>query len=174
MSKEQWIDSTTIYEGAIISVKTGQVRLDDGLIANREVVDHPGGVGVLPILGDRAVLVKQYRIAVEDYVLEMPAGRLEANDSPESRAHAELVEEAGFRSGRLEKIAACYCSPGFTNELDHLFLAYDLEKVKAQPEAEERIELVEISADRAAVMLSRFEICDMKTVIALREWLIRR
>jgi len=174
MSKEEWIDSNTIYEGTIISVRTGQVRLDDGLIATREVVDHPGGVGVLPILGDRAVLVKQYRIAVEDYVLEMPAGRLEPNDSPESRARAELVEEAGFRAGRLEKIAACYCSPGFTNELDHLFLAYDLEKVEAQPEAEERIELVEVTADDAAAMLSTFEICDAKTVIALREWLIRR
>ncbi len=174
MSKETWIDSKTIYAGEILTLRTGNVQLDDGLIAKREVVEHPGGVGVLPVTGDCAVLVRQFRIAVNDYVLEMPAGRLEPDDTPETRARAELLEEVGIRAGRLEKIAACYCSPGFTNELDHLYLAYDLEHVEAQPEAEERIELVEITADRAMVMLERFEICDAKTVIALREWLVRR
>lgn len=174
MSKETWIDTETVYAGKILTLKTGRVRLDDGMIAEREVVDHPGGVGVLPVLGDRVVLVRQFRIAVGDYVLEMPAGRLEPNETPESRAVEELIEEAGLRAGRLEKIAACYCSPGFTNELDHLFLAYDLVNVEARPEREERIELVEISADDATAMLDRFEICDAKTVIALREWLQRR
>ena len=174
MSKETWIDSKTIYAGKILTLRTGKVQLDDGLIGEREVVEHPGGVGVLPVTGDRAVLVRQFRIAVNDYVLEMPAGRLEPEDTPETRARVELIEEVGLRAGRLEKIAACYCSPGFTNELDHLFLAYDLEQVEAQPEREERIELVEVTADHAAVMLERFEICDAKTVIALREWLVRR
>jgi len=173
MSKETWIDVETIYTSKILSLKTGTVRLDDGMVAERVVVDHPGGVGVLPIVDGCAVLVKQFRIAVEDYVLEIPAGRLEPGDSPETRARAELVEEAGLRGGRLEKIAACYCSPGFTNELDHLFLAYDLERGEAQPEVEERIELVEITADQAGTMLDQFEICDAKTVIALREWLNR-
>lgn len=174
MSKETWIETKTVYAGRILTLKTGTVRLDDGLVAEREIVEHPGGVGVLPVFDDRAVLVRQYRIAVNDYVLEIPAGRLEPNDSPESRARAELIEEAGYRAGRLEKIAACYCSPGFTNELDHLFLAYDLEKVEARPEVEERIEPIEVTAERAAVMLERLEIRDAKTVIALREWLVRR
>ncbi len=174
MSKETWLKTKTVYAGKVITLKTGTVQLDDGLVAEREVVDHPGGVGVLPVFADRAVLVRQFRIAVNAYVLEMPAGRLEPNDTPETRAREELIEEAGLVAGRLEKIAACYCSPGFTNELDHLFLAYDLEQVEARPELEERIELVEITADRAAVMLERFEICDAKTVIALREWLVRR
>jgi ADP-ribose pyrophosphatase len=174
VSKETWIETETVYDGKILTLKTGRVRLDDGVIGEREIVEHPGGVGVLPIIEDYAILVRQFRIAVNDYVLEMPAGRLEANESPEERAVEELIEEAGLRAGRLEKIAACYCSPGFTNELDHLFLAYDLEEVEARPEHEERIELVEVTADNAASMLASFEICDAKTMIALREWLVRR
>lgn len=174
MSKETWIDNKTVYAGKILTLKIGRVQLDDGLIGEREVVEHPGGVGVLPVIDDYTILVRQFRIAVNEYVLEMPAGRLEPDESPEDRARVELIEEAGLRAGRLEKVAACYCSPGFTNELDHLFLAYDLEEVDARPDREERIELVEVTADNAAAMLKRFEICDAKTVIALREWLIRR
>jgi ADP-ribose pyrophosphatase len=174
VSKETWIESKTIYAGRIVTLKTGRVRLDDGMIAEREVVEHAGGVGVLPVFANHVLLVKQYRIAVDEYVLEMPAGRLEAGDSPETRAYTELIEETGYRAGRLERVASCYCSPGFTNELDHLFLAYDLEHVGAQPESEERIELVEMRVEEAETALAECAIRDAKTVIALREWLVRR
>jgi len=171
--KETWNTRNVQFEGKIFKVEAGDVQLEDGMIACREIVLHGGGVGVVPVLNDRVILVRQFRIAVNKEVLEIPAGRLEPGESNENRARAELEEETGYCAGRLVHVASCYCSPGFTNERDHIFLAFDLEKTRQSLEEDERVEIVELTFDACRAMLDRCEIEDAKTIIGLRELFAR-
>jgi ADP-ribose pyrophosphatase len=170
---ETWIHRETKFAGKIIRVDQGTVRLDDGREAQREVMVHPGGVGILPVLKDAVVLVRQFRIAVGREMLEIPAGKLEHGDTPEGRALAELEEETGFRAGRLESIGRMYPSVGILTEALHLFLAFDLEPVPARPEWDEKIEVVTmpLAEVRAGVRTHAFE--DGKTRVALHALLDR-
>jgi ADP-ribose pyrophosphatase len=169
---EEWVRSERIYEGRIVSLRVGDARLDDGTVAPREVVEHSGGVGIVPVVDDSVVLVKQYRIALGMDILEVPAGRLEPGESPEYRARCELEEEIGYRAGRLKLVAECYPSPGFTNQLDYIFLGFDLEPCTARPEFDERIEPVRVPIAELDELLARNAFKDAKTIIGLRELLI--
>ena len=168
---ETWIRSKTIHQGPIFAVRTGEARLDDGTVVHREIVEHEGGVGVVPVVGDRVLLVRQYRIACGKAVLEIPAGRVEGGEDIGHRARCELEEEVGYRAGRLVHVARCHCSPGFTNELDHIFLAFDLEKTQQNLEFDERIEIVELPIADIEDKLEQLEFDDGKTIIGLRELL---
>lgn len=170
---ETWVSRETKYKGRILELHVGQARLEDGTVAHREIVVHGGGVGVVPVLGDKIILVRQFRIAVGKDVLELPAGRLEPGEAPDQRALAELEEETGYRAGRLVHVASCYCSPGFTSELDHIYLAFDLEKTGQNLEHDERVEIVELSFDECRDMLERRAFDDAKTIIGLRELFAR-
>ncbi|HRI87320.1 MAG TPA: NUDIX hydrolase [Candidatus Hydrogenedentes bacterium] len=170
---ETWVTRETKYEGRIIRLDVGQARLEDGTVAHREIVVHGGGVGIVPVIGDSVMLVRQFRIAVGKEVLEVPAGRLEPGESMENRARAELEEETGHRAGELIRVASCYCSPGFTNEMDHIFLAFDLTKTKQNLEHDERVEIVELDFDTCRRMLDNCEFDDAKTIIGLRELFAR-
>lgn len=170
---ENWIEKRKIYEGAIFDVSAGPARLDDGTVAHREVVEHGGGVGIVPVFAGHVLLVRQYRIACGKYVLEIPAGRLEPGDEPESRARCELEEEIGYRADTLVLAARCHCSPGFTNELDYIFLGFGLSRTEPKPEAEERIELVRVPVEELGWRLDACEFDDAKTIIGLRELLAR-
>ncbi|MFA6241612.1 MAG: NUDIX hydrolase, partial [Candidatus Hydrogenedentales bacterium] len=119
---ETWIHKKSIYEGKIFDVHTGEARLDDGTVAHREVCVHGGGVGIVPVVDDRVILVRQFRIAIDKHILEIPAGRLEPGEDPEHRGRVELEEETGHIAGRMVHVASCYCSPGFTNERDEIYL----------------------------------------------------
>ncbi|MDX9975606.1 MAG: NUDIX hydrolase [FCB group bacterium] len=166
---EEWVRSEKVYEGRIFNVRVGEARLDDGLIAPREIVEHTGGVGIVPVVDGTVILVKQFRIAVGMEIIEVPAGRLEEGESPEYRAACELEEETGYRAGRLVKVSECYPSPGFTNQLDHIYLAFDLEPCEARPEFDERIELVRVPLEEIDALLAGNTLRDAKTIIGLRE-----
>jgi ADP-ribose pyrophosphatase len=164
---ETWIARETVYNGKLVRLDRGTVRLDDGLEAQREVMVHPGGVAVVPVLGDSIVFVRQFRIAIEKDLLEIPAGKLEPGDTPEQRARLELEEEAGFSTGRLVSAGKMYPSPGFLSEALHLFLAFDLREVPARPEWDERIEVVTMPIAEARKRLRVHEIEDAKTRVGL-------
>jgi len=164
---ETWIDSEYKHRGRVISLRVGNVRLDDESIATREVVEHSGGVAIAPIRGDTVILVRQFRISVGRQVLELPAGRLEDQESPTECAQRELEEELGYRAGQLVLAASYYSSVGFTNERMHVFLGLDLEKTKEKPEWDERIQPVEIPIKEIDTMLSNNEFEDSKTIIGL-------
>ena len=170
---ETWIRRDARYDGKIVQLYTGEVQLDDGTTAFREVVEHNGGVGIVPFLGDAVVFVRQYRIAVEQYTLEIPAGTLERDESPELRGRAELEEETGYRAGRVESCGYFYPSAGCFSEKLYLYLAFDLEKGEQNLEPDERIELVELSLDEVRGRLSRHEFTDGKTIIGLHALLSR-
>lgn len=168
----EWLERETIYNGAIISVQRGLVRMNGGEVVSFDVVEHHGGVAVVPWLDGRVILVRQPRPVVGAAVLEIPAGKLEGpDDDVVARAQAELGEEIGYRAGRLLPAAEFYVSPGYCTERIHVFLGLDLEPVDSQPEATEEIEHVELTLPEVRQMLAERQFHDSKTIIGLHELL---
>ncbi|MFO7983553.1 MAG: NUDIX hydrolase [Desulfuromonadales bacterium] len=161
-------ENGTIYNGRIIHLKIENHRLPDGREAAFEIVRHPGGAAVLPVLDDgRLVLIRQYRAPVGRIVLEIPAGKLDGGEPPSQCAERELIEETGYRAGRLEKLGEMLTAVGFCDELLHLYLASELSAVDRALEPDEFIETVIIPAGEAFNLVDRGEITDGKTQLVL-------
>jgi ADP-ribose pyrophosphatase len=157
-----------VYEGRVVSLDVDEVAEPGEIRGTREIVRQPGSVAALPVLEDgRVVLVRQYRYAVDAHVWELPAGRRDAGETPESGARRELEEEVGLRAGTLEPLMVFWTTPGFCDEVMHLFRATDLERVPARPEADERIEQASFTLDEAVAMMRRGQIREGKTLVAL-------
>lgn len=154
--------------GAIIEFLDVALEAPDGSMHSRDVIRHPGGVGVLPIDDGEVMLVRQYRVALDRPVLEIPAGRLEPGESPEAAGRRELVEELGM-SGRLVSLGALHVSPGYTDEIIHLFAAVDIVASDREPEGAEELEaeVVRVRLEEALAMVGDGRITDAKTQIAL-------
>lgn len=157
-----------VYEGRVVSLDVDEVSEPGGVEGTREVVRQSGSVAALPVLADgRIVLVRQYRYAVDDFVWELPAGRRDAGETPEAGALRELEEEVGLRAGTIEPLVVFWTTPGFCDEVMHLFRATQLEAVPPRPEADERIEQAAFTLEEAMAMLGRGEIREGKTLVAL-------
>jgi ADP-ribose pyrophosphatase len=157
-----------VYAGQVVSLDVDEVSEPGGVRGTREVVRQSGSVAALPVLADgRIVLVRQYRYAVDALVWELPAGRRDPDETPEAGARRELEEEVGLRAGALEPLAQFWTTPGFCDEVMHLFRATALEAVPPRPEADERIEQASFTLEAALAMLRRGEIRDGKTLVAL-------
>lgn len=165
--RERWVRKEVLYDGRVVRLEIGDVEFDDGTVAFREVVRHPGGVAVVPLLGEAVVLVRQYRIAVEAEVLELPAGKLEGAEDPEHRGRCELEEETGYRAGRMTPLGSTYASVGYTSEEIHLYLAQELEQVGQRLEADERIGAAVLTLDDVRRKLAANAFKDAKTVVGL-------
>jgi len=134
----------------------------------RETVEHAGAVVILPLLAkERLCLIRNYRYAVEETLVELPAGTLETGESPLETAHRELIEETGYRAARIEPIHAFYASPGILTEQMHLFVATDLTPGEQQLETGEQIQRLEVSWAQAMEMVRQREIKDAKTLVGL-------
>ena len=167
----EWLDRETVYRGAILTVDTGHVLVGQTVV-HFDVIEHHGGVAVVPLLGDHVLLVRQPRPVIGRDLLEIPAGKLEGpDDDVRARAQAELGEEVGYRAGRLIPAADFYVSPGYTTERIVVYLGLDLEPVDSAPEVSEDIERVSLSLDEVRRMLDAGEFHDSKTIIGLRELL---
>ncbi|HNR36397.1 MAG TPA: NUDIX hydrolase [Candidatus Hydrogenedentes bacterium] len=165
---ERWVDGKLLYEGRVVSLRVGNVELDDGTIALREVVVHPGGVAVVPVKDDKVILVRQFRIAIGEDVLELPAGKLEKGEDPEARGRAELEEETGFRAGRMISAGSIYATVGYSSEIIYLYFAFDLEHIGQNMEFDERIDIVELPVSEIAARIADGTIRDAKTIIGLQ------
>jgi ADP-ribose pyrophosphatase len=165
--------SSRQYAGRRISVDLDTVRFPDGSTGTLEMVRHPGASAVVPFLDPlsapdpRVILIRQYRYAAEGYLWEIPAGTLDAGESPEECAHRELREEAGVVATDLERLATIFTTPGFTDERIHLFAATGLSRVPAAPEADEFMEIHEVRWSRVGQMIRSGEIRDGKTLVTL-------
>lgn len=165
---ETTLSSSQVYAGHVFRVETDLVRLPDGSSAPREVVRHPGGVGVLAVDDrGRVLLVRQFRYAAGRVVLEIPAGKLEAGESPDLCGRRELIEETGFRCGAFSSMGEILPTPGYCTERIHLFLAQELTAGEASPDEGEYVEPVWVSFADAERMVASGEISDGKTVAAL-------
>ena len=164
-----------IFDGRIVALAIEEHQLPDGRRAEFEVLHHPGGAAVLPLLDDgRVVLIRQFRPALGGMVLEIPAGRLEPNESPETCVRRELVEEVGYRADRVEKLGEMLPAVGFCDERIHLFVATGLCPVPQALEPDEYIEVLPLPLEEALAMVARGDIPDGKTQLALLLWQGRR
>ena len=165
---EKWIHKEEKYKGKIFSLLSGEVQLDNGELVIRDIIHHKGGVAIVPIWDNSVVLINQFRISIEREILELPAGRLEGNDTPEACARRELEEEIGFRAGQLFLATSYYSSVGFTDERMHIFFAFQLEKVAIRLEPDERVKAIYIPIIDVRKKLENNEFEDSKTIIGLR------
>jgi ADP-ribose pyrophosphatase len=165
---EVMVKSDTLYQGKILNLRVDLVRLPSGRTSTREVVEHPGSVGIIPIDNDgNVILIKQFRYPVGEVLWEIPAGKLDPGEKPEDCAIRELEEETSFIAGRIEKVASFYTSPGFSGEMMHLFIATDLIPGTAEPDQDENIKVFNLSREAVETMMTNGEIRDAKTLLAL-------
>ncbi len=157
-----------LYSGKVLDLDLDEVEEPGGVHGSREVVRQRGSVAALPVGDDgRVTLVRQYRYAVDALVWELPAGRLDGDESPEEGARRELEEEVGLRARFLEPMLTFWTTPGFCDEVMHLFRATGLSRVPARPEADERIEVDRFTPQQAEAMIRRGEIREGKTLVGL-------
>lgn len=156
-----------IYHGRIFDVSRYTIREGEKTY-QREVVHHAGGASVVAVFDDGTIaLVRQYRHPTVRYVLELPAGKLDAPERPEECAARELEEEIGVRAGSIEKLAEFFTTPGFCEEKLWVYLATELTETKQNLEDDELVEIVRVSFARALEMIASGEIEDAKTIIGL-------
>ncbi|GJM68060.1 hypothetical protein HMSSN036_02760 [Paenibacillus macerans] len=124
--KETTVSTDPVFSGKMISLQVDTVKLPDGTLATREVVKHPGAVAVLAVHEGRLLLVDQYRQAMGRCEMEIPAGKLEKGEDPLEAAARELQEETGYTCGKLTHLHSFYTSPGFADEIIHLYWAEEL------------------------------------------------
>lgn len=165
--EEKTIASESVYKGRIINVRVDTVEMPDGKTAYRDIVDHPGGVGVFAITDDNKVLiVKQYRKPIERAIYEIPAGKIDRGEEPIECGKRELEEETGFKAKEFIPLGFMYPTPGFANEITHMFLARKLYKGVENPDEDEYLDVEAFSIEMLRKMIMDNEINDAKTVIA--------
>ncbi|MBS3947756.1 MAG: NUDIX hydrolase [Dethiobacter sp.] len=165
---EKTLASKIIYQGKIISVRLDDVLLDNGKQARREVVEHPGAAAVLAVTDQgEAYFVRQYRQAVGEELLEIPAGKLDPGEEPVACAIRELAEEAGVKPGKISPLAEYFSSPGFASERLYLYLATELEPTAVQQPEDEILHVCLLPLRDAVKMARQGKIGDGKTLLAL-------
>ncbi|MGM7701764.1 NUDIX domain-containing protein [Pseudalkalibacillus sp. Hm43] len=173
--EEKTLDSKVIYNGKIIDLHLEKVELPDGRTSEREVVKHPGAVAILAVTPeDKIVFVRQYRKPLNREIIEIPAGKLEPDETPETCAIRELEEETGYRTGKLEFLQSFYTSPGFADEIIHIYYTDQLEPGEEQLDQDEFVELMEVTLDEAIQMVKDQKIYDAKTAFAVQYLQLKR
>jgi ADP-ribose pyrophosphatase len=167
------IRSRRAYTGKVISLDVDDVRFPDGSTGELEMIRHPGASAIVPFLSDPAsgdpqvLMIRQYRYAAQGYLYEIPAGRLNEGENPETCAARELREETGCSAEKLEHLFSMYTTPGFTDEKIHVFMATGLTAGLAKHEADEFLDLEPMLLSRALEMIQAGEIQDAKTSLGL-------
>lgn len=164
--QEERIEGEVLFEGRMLRVVRDTVRLPNGLQTSREVVRHPGAVAIIALQDQHVLLVRQYRYAIAQETLEIPAGKIDPQEPPLDCAVRELREETGYR-GTMEHISTFYTTPGFSDEVMHLFLAQDLIWDPLTPDDDEFIGVERILWDEAVRMAQENEFNDAKTILGI-------
>jgi ADP-ribose pyrophosphatase len=172
--EEKYVKTLQEASGKYIKFQQDEVILSNGRTASREMVWHPGAVAIAALTEENELLmVRQYRYPIREVSFELPAGKLEKGEDPLTTAKRELEEETGFWAKEWEKLAAFYTTPGFTNEIIHLYFAKGLEERKAHPDPDEIIEYEKTPIIKLREQLNTGVIKDAKTIIGLL-WSLER
>ncbi|CAG9608384.1 NUDIX domain-containing protein [Pseudoneobacillus rhizosphaerae] len=169
--EEKTIKSDHIFSGRVISLQVDEVELPNGKTSKREIIKHPGAVAILPITNDgKIVMVEQFRKALERTLVEIPAGKLEKGENPLECARRELEEETGYVCEKLDWLISFYTSPGFADEIVHLYVATGLSKKEdaAQLDEDEFVNIVELFLAEAIQYVEEKKIYDAKTAYAVQ------
>lgn len=162
------IGRETLHRGAKFDFERVTYQSRSGQTLRREVVRHPGAVVIVPLLDDgRVVLIRNFRVAVEQWLWELPAGTLGKGEDPALCAGRELIEETGYRAERVRPILSFRTTPGLTDELMHAFVATGLTHVGQALEEDEMIEVRPVGAEDALAMIGRGDLVDGKSIVAL-------
>ena len=165
---EKQIEKKTLYEGLIVNVRRDVAELYNGKRVPREVVEHPGGVAVVPVTADGKVLmVRQYRYPMEEELLEIPAGKLDDGENPLDCAVRELKEETGCRAGKIVDLGPMYPSPGFCRETLYIYLALDLEHGKSELDEDEFLSVEPHAIDELIEKIMANELPDGKSIVGI-------
>lgn len=171
--EEKTIMTEPIFEGRVIQVQVDTVRLPNGEQSTREIVKHPGAVGIIPMTADgKLIVVEQYRKALERTIVEIPAGKMEPGEERTVCALRELEEETGYGTQNLTYLQEVVTSPGFCDEVVHIFVARDIFKIDhpAGLDDDEFVEVKAVTLEEAQQLMAQGVICDAKTIIAVM-WL---
>ncbi|PKG21882.1 NUDIX hydrolase [Niallia nealsonii] len=169
--QEKTISTKKIFDGRIISVQVDEVELPNGKTSTRELVKHPGAVAVIAVTDEgKIVLVEQYRKPLEKEIVEIPAGKLEKGENPEVCAKRELEEETGYGCDSIELVSSFYTSPGFADEIIHIYVAKGLKKLEdaAGLDEDEFVNLMEVTLEEALEFIKNQRIYDAKTIYAIQ------
>jgi ADP-ribose pyrophosphatase len=162
------LNSTTRLLHNGVSILMQQIRLPNQTVTEKIVIQHPGAVAIVPFAEDgQVILIRQYRLAAQDYLLEIPAGTLEVGEDPRTCAERELQEEAGYFPAQLESLGSFYVAPGMSTEIIHLFVARDLYPSQLEKDDDELIEVLKMPLADALAKITSGEIRDGKTIIGL-------
>ncbi len=168
------MQSKNIYKGRIVTLNLETVTLPNGATVELEIIHHPGAAGVVPMRDDKTViLIRQYRHAVGGYIYEIPAGKLHPGEDPRECAARELEEEIGFRAANLEHLLSFYTTPGFTDELIHIYWATGLTGGAQDLGTDEVLEVIEMPLDTAIDRIADGTIRDGKTIVGLHATYLR-
>src|SRR5205809_3359724 len=166
--------SRRVYTGRVVRLDVDTVRFPDGSTGELEIIRHPGAAAIVPCLSDprtsddpTILLIRQFRYAAGGPLWEVPAGTLDPGEEPEACAHRELLEEAGVTAERLERLTSILTTPGFTDEVIHLFMASGLGTASPARERDEFIEVVPRPLSEVLVGIRDGEIRDAKTMVAI-------
>ncbi len=158
----------TVFAGRVLDVAVEKHQMPDGRQSDFEIIRHPGGAAILPVLPDgRILLIRQFRPTIGEMVFEIPAGRLEVGESARGCAGRELMEEVGYSAGQILPLGGFWSTVGFCDEYIHLFLGLELTLVEQNLEADEIIDLYPVSLAEALTKVKNGEILDSKTQLAL-------
>lgn len=172
---EHKIKSKIKYEGRIVNIRDDTVRLPDGRSGMREVCEHPGGVAVAALFPDNTILmVRQYRYPTGEELLEIPAGKLEKGEDPLVCGLRELAEETGYTAGKITSLGYIHPSPGFLNEVIHLYLAQELSPQNLKGDEDEFLEVERYPLNDVVHLIMENKITDAKTIAAVMKiWNLR-
>jgi ADP-ribose pyrophosphatase len=165
--------SRRVYEGKFINVDNDTVKFPDGSVGELEMVRHPGASAVVPFLTDpsgndpQILLIRQYRYAAEDFIYEIPAGKLDGDEDPADCARRELQEETGCTAARIEHLYTFYTTPGFTDERIHAYMATGLTRGDVKHEKDEFMSLETVTLSRALELIKTGELKDAKTALSI-------
>lgn len=168
--EEKTIYSTKIYDGKVISLQVDDVTLPNGKTAKREIVKHPGAVAIIAVTTEgKIIMVEQYRKALERSIIEIPAGKIDAGEHHAVTAARELAEETGYGAKDLQYVQSFATSPGFADEVIHLYVAKELYELqeKVSLDEDEFVSLLEVTVEEAKEMIRDERIYDAKTAFAV-------
>ena len=162
------VSSERVYSGRLLKIDRDRVELPNGGTTDLEMVRHPGAAAVVPFVSDHEILlVRQFRYAAKGFIYEVPAGTLQKGEAPEACAAREVQEEVGHKASRFEHLASIYTTPGFTDEVIHLYIGRDLTPVEQNLDHDEVLTVERVPFTEAIAMIRDGRLVDSKSICAL-------